>query len=166
MSPFLARLLSLIFMAVGGGLLYTGINSVMEARASSSWPSVQGRIVSASVGEHKGTKSKRKTTYHADVRYDYQVNGQTYDSKRISFGEYSSRDRSHAEEELKKYPVGKQLPVYYSPTNPASSVLEPGLSTQTWFLPGFGLIFGLAGLGMFFFLPGAMARQRAARLNR
>ena len=46
-----------------------------------------------------------------------------------------------------KYPVGKELPVYYNPNNPEKAVLERG------FFPDFSEFFILFG-GAFFFLMG------------
>lgn len=65
--------------------------------------------------------------YQVDVRYTYSVDGKQYWNDRYSyFHTYaeSSRNKSVVE----KYPRGKQVTVYYDPSNPKESVLSRKIS--------------------------------------
>ena len=153
------RIFSSIFILVGGAILFFGVKSLISAKASESWPTTKGKIVSSSVDSKRSDNNG--TTYHAEVLYEYGVDGRIHSSNEVAFGGYSSSDPSHAREIVSKYPAGAEVAVHYSPTSPTKSVLETGISGQTFFLPGFGAIFFLAGIGMFIFMPGVIQRQRA-----
>ena len=49
--------------------------------------------------------------------------------------------------------------MYYLAEDAHVCILEPGLRTQAWFLPGFSLIFLAAGCAMAVFLPKALRQQ-------
>jgi type IV secretory pathway TrbD component len=49
--------------------------------------------------------------------------------------------------------------VYYMPANPEECLLEPGIKAQSWFLPGFGLVFFVVGSLMAVFIPRAVKKQ-------
>jgi hypothetical protein len=51
------------------------------------------------------------------------------------------------------YHPGASVEVYVDPENPTESVLEPGLSIGSYFLPGMGLLFTLISLILYAVLP-------------
>jgi hypothetical protein len=66
------------------------------------------------------------TSVSAYVLYEYEVQGQTYQSTQIKAGDRfirsgSSRD---AYQTVDQYPPGTLVTVYYDPANPAESALE------------------------------------------
>lgn len=141
----------LIFLCVGIGCAYFGLKTVQNARASSDWPTVKGKIISSDVEQKRSTsgsgrKRKSSTTYHAEVYYEYAVNGVTQSSDRVSFGQYGSSNSGHAREIVNRYPAGSIVDVYYSEEKPEISVLEPGATWSSYMLLGFGCVFGLAGM--------------------
>ena len=142
--------------------MFIGGKSVLKARASESWPTAAGKIVSSTVETGKSQK-KKKTTYYAKVVYEFVAGGRMWSSDDVSFGEYRSSDPAHARSVVEKYPAGAAVTVHYSPEDPASSVLEAGLSGGVFFLPGLGAFFLLAGIAMLFWLPRAAARQQNPR---
>ncbi len=154
------RIFSSIFILIGGAVLFFGVKSLVTAKASETWPTVQGKVVSSSVDSKQGDKGG--TTYHAEVLYEYTVAGQLQSSNNIAFGSYGSSDPSRARGTVNKYPAGSAVTVHYSPTNPGKSVLEAGISGKTFFLPAFGTVFFSVGLWVFIYMPGIIARQRAA----
>src|SRR5262249_46094200 len=92
--------------------------TVISARGDSEWPTIDGRVIEATFsglllpnpsgwrGQRGGGAIRR---WH--VRYEYRVAGQVY------VGEASTAISA---------PRGI-VTVYYSPTDPADSVLEPGV---------------------------------------
>lgn len=100
----------------------------LEARSSSTWPSVLGTITRAQVGE---TEVQR---YFADVTYSYRIRGTEFTGSRIraSDGEYSVRDG--AVQAIGELQVGQQVNVYYNPADPRQSVLQAGAGFQEYAL--------------------------------
>ena len=158
MKFFFTKIFPLIFLCVGGGILYTGIADLSNAYESTDWPDVPGKIKKSTVKTSHSSSSRggSSTTYHADIIYTYSVNGKAYEGKTVAYGDYGSSSYSHAGEIVRRYPVGKTVRVYYKPDKPTETVLENGAKTQAFFMPGFGFIFFLAGAVMMIKLPSAL----------
>lgn len=158
MSPkmrfLFSRLFPLPFMIAGGITLYFGIQNLIRSKQSTEWPTVVG-IVKISDVEYSRS-SDGPGTHHANVQYDFIINGTTYSGDEVAYGDYGSSNSSHARKIVNRYPVGKEVKVYYLPDDPYECVLEPGTKLQAWFLPGFGMIFFTVGTAMLIFLPRLM----------
>ena len=131
----IAGLLSLLYSRYGLKLI----------RASTTWPSVEGQVVSASV-EHAGHFHKGPD-YYASVTYRYQVDGEVYTSNRyelITGGRYYY-NRDDAAEEIRPYPVGASVQVFYDPSDPAQAVLSPGPNGSVGFIFVMGICLCLFG---------------------
>ncbi len=168
MSPrmrfFFGRIFPLPFAIVGAVTFFFGVRGVIRAGQSSSWPTAEGKILSSSVERHTSRdKDGSSTTYHAEVCYEFTVNGQAYQGDRVAYGDYGSSSSSHAWRIVRRYPEGKAVTVHYMPDDPGECVLEAGRKLQAWFLPGFGLVFLVAGLAMLIFLPKVL--RRAGKLR-
>lgn len=146
------HLLPLVFVLVGGVILFFGVRQILRANASTTWPTVTGVVTVAELGKHLGHDRDDATTYSADISYDYVVNDHSYVNGTVNFGSVQTSDPSTARRVLKRYPVGLQVPVYYNPADPQEAILEPGLDWGSWFLPIFGGIFLVVGVGIFFLL--------------
>jgi hypothetical protein len=133
-----------IFLAIGGGISFWGWNILQNAKASSSWPTAQGNVISSDVSYSSNADGGE--SYSPEVIYQYTVNDQHYESHTIKFGENSYSSRRKAEGIASSYPVGKEVTVYYDPQNPERSVLEPGVSGGSYIVLGIGVLFGLIGL--------------------
>lgn len=136
--------LDLVFLVVGIALLgfwYRGRN---RAKRAMTWPQVPGKILESTV---VGNKNFDGGDEKARVLYSYVVNGMSLQSKSVGAGILSSPAGI-----VKRYPVGKQVQVYYDPENPKSALLERSGSGPIIFLLlsivnlacGFGTL--LAGL--------------------
>lgn len=145
-------LLPLLFIVAGALMSFFGVRQFMQAKASAAWPTVTGVITVAELGKQMGNERDESTTYSADISYDYLVNDRSYVNGAVSFDGVKSSDPATARRILKRYPVGKQVAVYYNPNDPQDAVLEPGLHGGSWFLPLFGALFVAVGVGLFFFL--------------
>jgi Protein of unknown function (DUF3592) len=144
-------LFPLLFLLVGLILLAIGARQIYQGQQSEHWPTVTGKIAVAELGKHIDRDSDNttsSTTYSADISYDYLVDDVAYVNSAVHFGSLNSSDPSVARRLLQRYPVGKQVTVYYNPARPQQAVLEPGIQGSTWVLPGLGLIFSLVGSGL------------------
>jgi hypothetical protein len=159
MGFFFGRLFPWPFVLVGAGLLFFGGRALLRARESVAWPTTEGTVRKSTVEYHSGDKGGG--TYHAEVFYNYSVDGVAVSGNRVAYGDYGSSDPSHAQGIVNRYPNGAKVTVYYMPGHPDESVLEPGLALQAWILPGMGLLFFIVGCAMVVFLPRLMARTAA-----
>jgi hypothetical protein len=100
----------------------------LDRRASPQWPSVPGRIISSRVAAQNETNDGHSFVreWQVDVDYTYTVNGQPFKSKRIRalLPRFSTEDEALALQ--KRFPAGAEVPVFYDPGKPGSSVLVPG----------------------------------------
>ena len=158
MSPkmqfFFARFFPLPFILVGAITLYFGFQNVIRSKQSTEWPTVKGVVKHSSVDYSRSDKGSG--TYQANVQYEFTIDGTEYVGDEVAYGDFGSSDSSRAHKISRKYPVGKEVTVFYLPEDPYECVLEPGLKMQAWFLPGFGMIFFVVGTAMFIFLPKLM----------
>ncbi len=153
---FFSRIFPWPFILIGVIVLFFGLRGLIRAKESLSWPTVPGTVEKSNVEYQRGDKGGG--TYHAVIRYVYTVGGVKHSGDRVAYGDYGSSDSSHAQGVVDEYPKGKAVKVYYLPENPGECLLEPGVKAQSWFLPGFGLVFFAAGMLMAFFLPKLMAK--------
>ncbi len=139
-----------VFLAIGLFVGFTFGKPVLDkAKASEQWPSVQGVVTHSEVTSHT---SDGKRMYSADVLYSYEVGGKSYEGSTIRFGgNNSSSSSSDAHETVAKYPVQREVPVYYNATAAYECVLEPGAFLSSYMVFGIGMLFavvgGLIGLG-------------------
>ena len=123
-----AKILALAGVALfllGAFYLYQGISSTR-------WPSVQGRVLysHARGGTHPETL----------LWYEYSVGNRRFVASDYRNGGNATPFLTVAEAAAKRYPVGRDVPVYYNPRNPQDAVLEPGLWWGNFVAPGFALL--------------------------
>lgn len=162
---------SYLFLILGGGffvLVFVGLGVLMiilsqrdkkKAQASLSWPAAMGKIVAAEVKAGQSMEDEdgySSTVYYPEIRYEYQVGGETYSSNRLAFGSRQSYGKQQkAAEGLLKYPVGDEVTVYYDPANPQEAVLEQSASNAKTGLV-VGIILLVIGLCSFLGIIGAL----------
>lgn len=145
-----------IFGTVGFCLIwFWGWPVLQHAKASEQWSDTNGVVASSQVIYDKD--SDGDTTYKPDILYNYQVNGKSYQQGNIRYdGSWASSRSTYARDMVRKYPVGKQVDVYYDPDEVSEAVLEPGVIWASYFPLGFGLIFFLVGAGIFLGVGGPL----------
>jgi hypothetical protein len=158
--------LGVVFLGVGIGISTWGSSVLKNAKASSSWPIVEGKVVASDVERERstsGTGGERRTstTYKANVFYEYSVDGTKYSSDKVSFGEYSSSNQRHARQIVNRYRKGKIVQVYYNPGKPDVAVLEPGVSWSSYMPLGMGVVFAIAGTAAF--IGGIVGKKRGSQ---
>jgi hypothetical protein len=128
------------------GILIAGLGNRVggDMRASRDWPSTSGTVESAAVAVQP--ESNERKLFGARVRYRYEVGGRTLTGERISFESGPSPNRGLADAIVQRYAPGTPVRVFYDPTQPERSVLEPGGSDLVpWLLRGAGILLALAG---------------------
>jgi hypothetical protein len=159
-------ILFLILLTAGGGLaLYSGVKKLAYSYASKNWPSTAGRIISSSakISSSSGSSGSKAAmpTYSADIRYAYEVDEKDYHNNRVGYGDYGSSDKSHAQKIVDRYPVGKDVSVYYKSDNPDESILEHHSPGKIVFIQiVVGSVFTFIGSVIFILLFRAMNKKR------
>jgi len=118
-----------IITAVGGGVILYYMKQKAKARASLSWPSVEGEVFISKmeISEPRlGTRFISSiSTFRAGIQYRYKIRNRRYTGKNIFVGPTVGLTLdSSANYYLAKYPWGKTVKVYYNPDNPKEACLE------------------------------------------
>tara|TARA_R110002050_G_scaffold106801_3_gene216874 strand:+ start:9614 stop:10099 length:486 start_codon:yes stop_codon:yes gene_type:complete len=98
--------------------LFTTFRRWWWAKQSHQWPKVKGVVT-------KGLDFPISKII--DFIYTYELNGTTYTGKKPFFANsFKNLNQKKASGLIAKYVQGKQLTVFYNPSNPGISTLEPG----------------------------------------
>ncbi len=132
LSAIIAAVMGMLFAAVACAFIYAWIRELRKARATRSWPTVTGRIMTSHVHSYTGydrrTHSSRKY-YDPQVVYEYTINGTRYESHQIAIGiGYSDHRREAVERKVAPYKAGADVEVFYNPNDPTDAVLEHGIA--------------------------------------
>lgn len=99
-----------------------GVSLLRQRRGSPArslvWPHTRGTILSATVQVNHSGQSRHEAPL---VLYAYQVNGQMFQGHRVR----AVGSCHNASETLARYPPGSSVIVYYDPSDPSISALEP-----------------------------------------
>jgi hypothetical protein len=126
---------------LGAGLVLMSGSDVWFGWRSTQWPARVAMVQTSRLVEVKSIRSGT-ITYHADVTYQYNVDGVTYTGGLISYGTPSTVDREFVEEEIAtRYAPGAMLNVFVDPANPTRAVIEPGVEAMAGVRGGLGAAF-------------------------
>src|SRR5437867_3536388 len=98
-------------------LAFDGIIVVMVAQTMLAWsyPSVPGTITHSEIRREMASEGD---AFHADLKYQYVVNGQDFIGERRSFFNMSWNSSRAASRIIRSLPVGQQVEVFYNPRDP------------------------------------------------
>jgi hypothetical protein len=115
-------IIGLAIMAGGIYLLWLGIADLVKASASAGWPAVPGQVQCSIPPTGKALFVSRSDS---DFAFTFAVNGGVYTGHTIY--PHILWRKSAAQELTRTYPPGSTVTVYYSPGDPSSSCLVPGI---------------------------------------
>jgi Protein of unknown function (DUF3592) len=109
-----------------------------------NWSSSRKGVITQSYANRRVDVSagRRGVSWRSEICGTYQDNGERFCVSHVSYGDFGWEAR--AREVVAKYPVGREVDVYYSPDNPKETILEP---VSPW-----TQIFTFLGLGIGFLL--------------
>jgi len=152
------RAIGVFFVVVGLLQLAKCLVESSSAIAATDWPTVAGTVKSSGVRLVKGGKGDGHVPA---VTYTYEVNGVSYQGKRIHFRDVSEMPEQ-AEKTVSSYPVGATVQVHFDPDEPSESLLRPGLYRYSFIwlaLSVGGLLIGSAMI--YFYRPDARPKDAA-----
>lgn len=156
-SP-VANLIVGIAFIVGAWQINTHFSVPMaeEAKTSESWPTSTGVITYSDVNQ---TVDDGTTMYSAEINYQFNVENKSFTGNKISLasGGTSTSSLREIKKDLQKYPIGKEVTVYYDPELPNNAVLIPGANTYTKIIKYVPYVFGFFGILMLFQVVAKMA---------
>ena len=138
------------------GLAWIGLfgfihfRAVAKAKASETWPTTAGKVLSSQVieEESRDREGGTSTWYNPVVTYSYSAEGASHQASRIRFANMRQARRAKAEEIAARYPEGSTPVVRYNPAKPAEAVLESQKPGPLYLvMAAFGLLF--VGFGLF-----------------
>jgi hypothetical protein len=122
----LTIIVGIAFLLVGIVLLFAGLQARKKALAAQKWPTVSGRITSATLEEdsHVDRETHRTSvSYVPTIQYKYQVGESSLVGNRIGFSK-TGYDYNTARKKLAQYPLDLPVTVFYNPLAPKESVLN------------------------------------------
>ncbi|MCI5141791.1 MAG: DUF3592 domain-containing protein [Candidatus Electrothrix sp. ATG1] len=143
---------------IGLGALVIGVKDIVNANSSKGWPTVSGTVIRSKVLVSEQTTSRSNQTsqtddyFSPDVAYSYVVDGNTLKNDNIRYG--LATNKSAAEKIVQQYPKGGEVEIYYNPSDPVESVLQPGYVGGLLFYPIMGVVAMLAGVFSWWFIKG------------
>jgi hypothetical protein len=109
-----------------------------------SWPSRKGVISLSYARFTKGYGRTGTPFWDTQICGNYKDSGERFCISRVRYGGFRWGDgKESAFETVAKYPVGREVDVYYSPDNPKSTMLEAHSSWHEMFT-----LFGLGIVGL------------------
>ncbi len=133
------------------------VSSALNQLRAEDFPTVTGRILESRVETHRD--SEGDLTYHAELRYVYEVDGTRHESDRYRYGLLGMSTRGHAQRIVDRHPPDSEVEVFYDPNDPAEALLHPGIEGQDLVLGLFLTPFNVVMLIMLY-VVGTVALHR------
>jgi hypothetical protein len=153
-----AAFAGLVACALGVLALTAGYQRIWHGEASQRWPTTQGTVIVASTDEPDDTPGDTTdATAYARFVYEYEVAGTKHYNNLRRFAEVEGGSQEQAKTIATRYRKGAAVKVSYYPADPDVSVLEPGNTTDSLWLPGIGVVLILFSLAIFIWMVPALA---------
>jgi hypothetical protein len=129
---------AVFFLVPGLALTLFALRRIGTVAASRSWPTVEARVVCSTATSFRG--GNQVVSDQPAIAYQYEVGEETYVGTQLDWGRFGST-RAGVQRVAEEYPVGRLVTVYYDPSRPYRSVIEPRGWAMSFFLLAFGLAF-------------------------
>ncbi len=125
--------LNIFLLVIGAGLFYTGINTLRLRKRVYSWPAIEGKLISKSVGKIKLSGAGRGASHVVNVEYEFEFQNKKYSGNKYYAIELIGGERAMMQRAVEKTlaKMGDTVSVFYNPQNPAESYL---IKDNPWFM--------------------------------
>ena len=131
------KLITFLFVLIGFAIVWYGISTYLQSQASLSWSTVAGKVTTSKViVQYDGDGDP---CHIGDIEYLYVVQNKEYRNNDVVIGP-SDCTESQAKEIVQKYPAKSEVKVFYDPSQPEASALEPGANSSSFIFVIIGLI--------------------------
>lgn len=118
------------------------LSDLAKARASRGWPYTAGRVVRSEVTRESYAMGETEQVQVPAIEYVYTTSGRDWHGRTVSFGpRLYTTFRGRADDVCRRYFTGAEVAVYYDPSDPSRSCLEPSEagSAPGWAIAGAAL---------------------------
>ena len=135
-------IIAAIFLLASLIVLGRGLFAIQQSRQTSTWPTGPGVITRSRLC----TRTVNDSVVYSGpcIEYRYRVNGQTFEASSIDTGEFAQRGWLRIPDSYQK---GREVKVYYDPSNPGISRLAADIPPRAWITTTIGAI--MAALSVF-----------------
>ena len=148
-----ALFLSVMMLSADAFLLY----GVARQLIALDYPTADGAVTASQVVAVDGDEGQ---TFHAEIKYAYRVGAQNYAGDRYRYA-YIGSGIAEARRIVAAFRVGKQVTVYYAPSDAADAVLLTGIEGLDFLFAMFLLPFNAMMLGNLAALRNAVHHRRS-----
>lgn len=158
-----AGAIPLVFFALFWSAI-TGLFDVMMVRdaiarfSSLSFEPVSCVVLESKVAEHSDSEG---SSYAAEIRYRYSIDGTEYQSDRVYAGTRNSTGSGRAHRLVVRYPSGSVTNAYFNPNQPGVAVLRRGFLGNELFHALFMTPFNLIMVGLWTWIVGAWRTSKS-----
>ncbi len=126
MTTYAAILVFIVFNSIGFIMLRKALLVRRLSREATQWPTAPGLVVESKIFEEpaRNAMGNVNNTYILMAKYQFSVDGKPYEGERVAFGSPAFNYLT-ASTIKDQFAEGKQVPVYYNPTDPQDCVLAP-----------------------------------------
>jgi len=123
-STYEGQLLLLFALVPVGITLLVAREKLGRIRQAASWQSAPGKVIESQISDSIPDSTIRNELFEnmPRVRYAFAADGRNFVGERISFGDDTGGANTQAT--LARYPVGREVTVYFNPGDPEDCVLE------------------------------------------
>ena len=124
----LPQIIGLIISLIGFVLFLLSALAIANSLFAKDWIMTIGKITHSEVYISK-SDGDFTATYRPNIIFEYSVFGEKFICDRLYFGVkiMSSGNLVNSRKLVEKYPVNKEVAVFYKPDKPKQSVIEPGI---------------------------------------
>lgn len=151
-SPVMPLVIGGVFAVFGLPLVWLALHTFRKDRDIAKWPRAPGKILSSRVASSSYTAkdrdgySRQYTSYSPEVSFTYVVDGTEYEGSAVARSVDSTSNRASVEACVDRYARGKEIMVFYDPSDPTTSYLEVRRSIGAMILLGFGALLTAIGV--------------------
>lgn len=123
-------LLCYIIFSLGVIFLVHFVYLFIISKRTIKWKVTEGKILNSYVENISINTEDGGSSYKANIKYQYNIDGIEYTSKRIFWGDYICTNMSWSPKKIvNKYHIQKKVTIYYHPKKFKKSVLETGVNS-------------------------------------
>jgi Protein of unknown function (DUF3592) len=143
-APYWAVLVAVVVLIAAISVEFFTVGMFLKAKHVEKWPTSKGVILHSELS----SQFHGSTTYEARIDYEYSVGDKKYISSQVRTRGTSTKHRSDVAPLVDKFPVGREVLVYYNPADPTEAYLETGVDFVNYIIIVSPLLFAF-GAGAF-----------------
>ena len=125
MNAPLDLLWPIVIVVFGAGVAIWGVILRGRGEETLQWPTVRGKVYASRVVEERSRDADNETMYRPEIRYEYVVDGKEFAAKRLGLEDTPASWRSYADGIVARFPIGREVEIFYNPDDPSEALLEP-----------------------------------------